>query len=475
MIKDAMRKRIRNLYYNSGLNKTEIARRTHLCFRTVAKIISETELGVEPKPMRKPRAKVSDIYENEILGILQDDKKNMRKQRHTAYQMFCELAKRHVNFNLSYSTVLRMYNKIYPTVFQYNQLTKNDDVAPGTMYVGTYSIDIKVDNNSESEKGCLLACVFPYSGFYYYQVFRSSSQENVLTGLFNVFKFIGGIPPIQYYPDNQIFFHKPNSSNGLCRTKGIFSSFCLQNHFTRYFANDDASKYKAHMALRKHTFIKTIMLGKLAVSSDIRSFNENLLQQCEKHNHVYNQKRKAFAYELFLQEKFNFNKIIDYDYEICYFGQKKAGHQSEMTIDKNVYILAPDYHDVYVLYKLFYDHIVFMNVEKDIIVEYPRKYGESGQVSVDWGLHLVTLAEKPGAYQNIDINRYMSKELDDYLRNSNIYVRRLYFTALRDVAKVASFQDGIAFLEELCKRDYHTPVRIDKMYQKCYGHLSRES
>ena len=205
------------------------------------------------------------------------------------------------------------------------------------------------------------------------------------------------------------------------------------------------------------------MQGRLFVDEDIKLFNERLLFQCNQLCDIYNQKRKMFKHDLLIEEKKLFNKIPDDDYEICEVGKKKAGHRAEVYLDYQVYIMPPDYHDLYVVYKMFSDRIVFENVNREFIVEYPRIYGEPGQVSIDWSTHLITLVLKPGAYSNIDINKHMSKNLDCFLRDATIQTRRYYFTVLRDITDKASFKEGIKVLEALCEANATTERAITKI------------
>ena len=121
---------IRDLYYNQGLNLTEIAGKLGCNWRTVRKYVDQEDFS-PPKPM--PESEV--VHESKLdpfkpvidTWLTNDkDKKTPRKQQHTAKKIHKRLQKEVPGYNCSY----RLTAEYVSAKKKELKLKKTDDYIP---------------------------------------------------------------------------------------------------------------------------------------------------------------------------------------------------------------------------------------------------------------------------------------------------------------------------------------------------------
>ena len=129
-----------------------------------------------------------------VDGWLEADRKIPRKQRHTAWRLFCRLRDEY-GFTGSYSSVKRYVRKK-----KYVMKVRNAGFLPLQRIPGCGQVDfgefLYYDSAGQEQKGYALTISFPHSNKGYTQAFPSQNQECLLTGMKRIFEHIGGVPPV---------------------------------------------------------------------------------------------------------------------------------------------------------------------------------------------------------------------------------------------------------------------------------------
>ena len=95
---------IRDLYYNQGLNLTEVAEKMGCDWRTVRKYVDQEDFSAPAPVCETVHESKLDPYKPLIDSWLigDKDKKTPRKQRHTAWRVHDRLTKEVPGYNCSY-------------------------------------------------------------------------------------------------------------------------------------------------------------------------------------------------------------------------------------------------------------------------------------------------------------------------------------------------------------------------------------
>jgi transposase len=101
-----------------GKNNAEIARTVGVSEPTVRKYIAQKDFSPTP-PTKRGRKSQMDQYRNIIIGWLEEDKKNWRKQRHSAVRIYERLRDEH-GCTLSESTVRHYVKDLKAIIYANN-------------------------------------------------------------------------------------------------------------------------------------------------------------------------------------------------------------------------------------------------------------------------------------------------------------------------------------------------------------------
>ena len=128
-----------------------------------------------------------------VDGWLEADRKVPRKQRHTAWRLFCRLRDEY-GFRGSYSSVKRYVRKK-----KYVMKVQSAGFLPLERTPGCGQVDfgefLYYDAGGQEQKGYALTISFPHSNMGYTQAFPSQNQECLLEGMKRIFEHMGGVPP----------------------------------------------------------------------------------------------------------------------------------------------------------------------------------------------------------------------------------------------------------------------------------------
>ena len=184
---------IKHLYESEGKSLREIAKETNMNFRTVRKYAHMDNFNPQTLPnAEQENHPILGPYIPVINEWLERDKKEPRKQRHTAKRIFDRLQEEH-NFKGSYSSVRR-----YAVKKRWLLNQAKEGYLPIEHPQGHAQTDFGIfkyyDGLGAARDGYALIVTFPYSNAGWMQVFPSQNQECLLEGLKRIFYHIGGVP-----------------------------------------------------------------------------------------------------------------------------------------------------------------------------------------------------------------------------------------------------------------------------------------
>ena len=185
---------IRKLYYEQGLNISEIANETNMDWRTARKYVDMTDFNnPEPLPVQKELCPSLNPFKSKIEEWLIEDKNAPRKQRHTAKRIYDRLVEEVPGFNCSIRTV-SSYVKVRKAELN---LKTPEGYIPLIHYPGESQGDFgaaQFFENGIQYDGKYFVLDFPYSNSGYLQLHRGENMECLLESLVAVFEHIGGVP-----------------------------------------------------------------------------------------------------------------------------------------------------------------------------------------------------------------------------------------------------------------------------------------
>lgn len=194
MLRMAQVQYIKDLYENEEKSLREISCITGHSFETVQKYTQKENWNEDNLPDAEPTSyPVLGEFIPIVDGWLEADRKVPRKQRHTAWRLFCRLRDEY-GFRGSYSSVKRYVRKK-----KYVMKVQSAGFLPLERTPGCGQVDfgefLYYDAGGQEQKGYALTISFPHSNMGYTQAFPSQNQECLLEGMKRIFEHMGGVPP----------------------------------------------------------------------------------------------------------------------------------------------------------------------------------------------------------------------------------------------------------------------------------------
>ena len=216
----------------------EIARKVGVCRNTVYNRLAEDDLS--PKmPTVKGRPKLLDPYRPLIVGWLEGDRGEWRKQRHTAHRIWVRLTTEE-GVEVGESTV-RDYVRALREELGHSDADDYLDQrwAPGEAQADFGEADFHV--RGVKTRMSYFVLTFPYSNIGIAQIFPGENAECVCQALRNVFEFVGGVP------ERIVFDNATGVGRRVCekvRTTELFGAFAAHYNFAFSFCSPDAGHEK---------------------------------------------------------------------------------------------------------------------------------------------------------------------------------------------------------------------------------------
>ena len=335
MLRMAQVQYIKDLYENEEKSLREISRITGHSFETVQKYAQKENWNEDNLPDTEPTSyPVLGEFIPIVDGWLEADRKVPRKQRHTAWRLFCRLRDEY-GFRGSYSSVKRYVRKK-----KYVMNVQSAGFLPLERTPGCGQVDfgefLYYDAGGQEQKGYALTISFPHSNMGYTQAFPSQNQECLLEGMKRIFEHMGGVPPRLRFDNMTTAVAQVLRGTERFLTEG-FSRFMLHYRFQAEFCNPASGNEKGNVE-NKVGYSRRNAFVPVPTITSFEKFNEEYLWGwCEKDAQRDHYIHKVPILELWQADADALLNLPDYPFTVFRYSTLTVSKTGFVVIDTNRY------------------------------------------------------------------------------------------------------------------------------------------
>jgi transposase len=374
--------RIRRAVLVEGRSQRSVALEFGLARVTVRKMLG---YSIPPGYRRKEPAKRPKLgpWVGVIDAILEDDKQQPQKQRHTAKRIFERLRSEHA------------YTGGYTIVKDYVRaatLRSREMFVPLTHAPGEAQADFGealVIVGGVEQKAHYLAMDLPHSDDCFVMAFPAETTEAFLEGHVQAFAYFGGVPTTILYDNTKLAVARILGDGTRQKTRAfseLQSHYLFAEKFGRPAKGNDKGKVEGLVGYARRNFMVPIP----RVNS-WEEFNEQLLEQCRARRMRRLRGHQETIGERWARDRAALLPLPASAYEAC---DKRVARVSSMALVRyrtNDYSVPTEYghHDVLVK---GYVHEVVIVCGSKVIARHRRSYEREGMVFDP--LHYLALLEQ---------------------------------------------------------------------------------
>jgi transposase len=428
--------RVRRAVLVDGMSEREAARQFGLARETVRKML---RYSVPPgyqrqKPARRPKL---DQWIAIIDRILEDDKRQSRKQRHTAKRIFDRLKEEH-GFAGGY-TIVKDYVRL-------KQLRQREMFVPLHHPPGDAQADFGEGQVIIAGRECTahyFVMDLPQSDDCFVMAFPAETTEAFLEGHNHAFAYFGGVPRTILYDNTKIAVARILGDGSRRKTQAfseLQSHYLFAEKFGRPAKGNDKGKVEGLVGYARRNFL--VPVPRKASWAEL---NAHLLEQCRKRRERKLRGHNQTIAERFQQDQQKLLPLPLAPYEAC---DKQATRVTSLSLVRyrtNDYSVPVEYGHREVLVKGFVDEVVIC-IASEVIARHARSY-EREDVVFEPRHYLALLERKPNALDQAaplqnwnlaecfqQLRRLMEARLSKKGKREYIQVLRLLETfSIRDV------------------------------------------
>lgn len=406
---------IREMFFEKGMNYAEISRTTGFDVKTVKKYIHMENFSPPLPEPRESRGSKLDPFKEEIGRWLEEDKQFRKKQRHTAKRVFERLQERYgPDFNCSYRLVAEYVAEKKRELYS----DQNHFYMPLKHIPGEAQVDFGEAEFFEGSKRCrghFLNISFPHSNGGYLQLFKGENQQCLMEGLKNVFAHIGGVPHRLWFDNSKTIIAKFLKNNQRILTEN-FERFKNHYGFTAAFCNPYSGHEKGSVET-KVGYHRRNLLVPLPRVDDLREFNRQLLEQCDRDMQRPHYQKQYLIKELFEEDRKYLLPLPEVEFDESELVAVRTDNYAKFTLNngKHTYSTAPSYAKSSLFARLTAHEVIVLDENYREIKRHPRLYGEETQQSMDWLPYLTQLSRRPAALKYTGIYELLPEEVRTFL------------------------------------------------------------
>ncbi len=377
---------VRRAVLVDGMSRRDACKKYNLNFRTIQKILAHEEPpGYRREPSReKPKLGpfVSIIHE-----IIETDKKNHKKQRHTQQRIFERLRDEH-EYEGGITVVrdeIRRYKQASAEVFMPLSHRPGEAQFDFGEAKGIYrGRDIKV-----------MFCVMslPYSDAFFCQAFPRECTETFQEGHCRAFEFFGGVPTRISYDNSKIAVAKIVGRRGDQPTEGFLrlqSHYLYSHHFCLVRRPNEKGHTEKLVGYSRQNFMVPI-----PKFDDFETFNRQLAEDCRKDLGRRLRGQSGTKAELLEDDRQAMRPLPENRFEARRVNNGKANSLSLVRFDRNDYSVPTQYGHRKVVVVGSIDRVRIV-VDDRVVAEHVRDW-EAENVYYDPVHYLGLLQKKPNS------------------------------------------------------------------------------
>ena len=403
-------KDIRDAYFEKGKNISQIAKEFGMDRKTVRKFIEREDWNEQPQRVCT-RASVLDPYKTVIEQWLEQDRRERRKQRHTAKRVYQRLCEEYgeKGFDCSYRTVAAYVSECRQAREHVQNAALPLQCVPGEAQADFGEADFI--ENGERHSGYYVTVSFPHSNAGYLQLFGAQSLECLLTGLIAVFTFIGGVPS-RLRLDNATTMVKKILGSGKRELTNGFARFCEHFAIEPVFCNPGRGNEKGNVE-NKVGYGRRNMLVPVPECESLEQFNRELLQRCEADGEREHYRREKHIRDLFEEDRRALRPLpsIEFDPDRYRSIRCDAYGMASLSNGTHRYSTSPRFARETVTVRIGAYRVTVLDDSLREVVTHNRLYGPQKQQRMDWLPYLSQLARRPTALKYSSIYEMMPEVL----------------------------------------------------------------
>ena len=422
---------IMTLYNREGLSQRQIAKHLHVSRNTVRNVLESPEhyLGVKPRKQRQSRKTVmTPAVTHRIDEILENDRREPRKQRHTAHRIWQRLLEE--GFGCAESTVRRYVGK--------KKRTKREVFIPLEFSIGE---DAQVDWGScqvEIDGRRLEASYFIgvlcWSRSPFVRMYHSATQEAFLDALVGFMEYIGGVPGRIWF-DRLASAVKSNTFRGAVEQQK-FAAFKAYYGFDAHFCNAGKANEKGRVESKVGSIRRELFVP-VPVASTMQQINEEMDSRCVRLLDIIVPDGPESTGERLAVERQALRSLPRERFP-CYRSIWTAANKmSVVNVTKNHYSVPAELRGKRLTIHLHPERVEIFD-EHRLVACHQRVFGEKHTVC-DLDHYLDGLLKKPGALRNAkpylqaqlpsSLKRLHSRLLEEHPGDANLEMIRVLLMA----------------------------------------------
>jgi len=399
---------MRRAYFRDGLSIREIAKKLHHGRPAVRKALAEAE----PRPYTLETARSSPVlgpYKKRIDELLEESKKEGRKQRYTGHTIFKMLEKggypgsevtvrRYVGQQRRAKKVRQAY---LPLEFDPGQ-DAQVDWCEAVVEIAGERVTVQVFVMRLNHSKARFCMAFPFQ-----------KQEAFFEGHIQAFHFFGGVPHRITYDNLKTAVYEILKGRNR-REQRAFVGFRSHYLFDSYYCTPGQGHEKGGVE-SDVGFAQRNFLSPVPKVASFAELNAQLLQAC-----LDNAARHVWGAEQTVAERWQAEKALllpvpGTDYKACTTHTVKPNPYSQVVFDTNRYSV-PTHHKADWLVLRAYPFRIEILAQDDVIACHARCLGREQSI-LDPLHYLELLAQRPGAFEHaIPMRRWRAQWPEVYER-----------------------------------------------------------
>ncbi len=396
--------KIRYLYVHEKKSQREIARLLGVSRTTVRKYCDGSIL---PNTRKEGSGRKSHIITNEVVTfieecLLEDDREQLKKQRHTAKRIHSRLVEE-LNFTGGESTVRRVVGQMKNTVskafipLSYEPAEAAQiDWGEATIYLDGERIKVNLF--------CMRLC---YSAGIFVKAYFRQNEESFLDGNLSGFEFFNGVPKKIIFDNAKVAVKEGFGVHA--KPQNRYKTLGAHYAFTPEFCNI-ASGHEKGLVEGLVGWVRRNHLVPLPRVNTLDELNEFLKEKCTLYFKHQIKERKLTVGEMFGQEVNYLTPLPTYRFDVSRSLTVKVDQFATVKFDYNYYSVPVEYTGKSVSIK-GYGNDVYIYYQHKQIAHYQRQYVR-GETFYTLEHYMKLIEQRPRSVYNAKpVKQSVSQEL----------------------------------------------------------------
>lgn len=429
---------IRKLYYDKGKTISEIVKATGHNHRTVKKYVEQEDFN--NPPVKVTHLSKSDLIRPFVRQILNKDKTQKKKHRHTAKSIYERALKEEPNLCQIASRTMRNLVKEEREKLYNDKECYLDLDHPG----GEAQVDfgeIYIEENGQVIKTHELVLSFPKSNAGFCQITRSETMEALQEGLQNIFRHMGHIPNKIWFDQMAAACIRSKDIHGNAIPTKNFLKFATHYGFETVFCNPNSGNEKGNVENKVGYFRNNIFIPFIKVD-DLKESNKQILSLCDKDNLRIHYKHREPIIDILNDEKSLMLPVNLHSYDCAKYEKRRVTKLGHISFGNNSYSVSPKHVGEYIWIKIMANELAILDKDFKEITRHKRSF-EKNKTFTHWIDFCEIVLSRPKALKYSGFYQILPSNWSDYTTSLEIDNLKL---ALRFL-KFCLLNDNLAFAE----------------------------